>query len=159
MDAALFLAVVVGCGILSVFVRSAPMTRTCLTLLACWFVGIAWREWIEPANQWPWLLYAIVDIIGAAIIIRHPAGRLQGFIGLCFLVQFAMNIGYGANYLQHGYSYDAQLLAWEANTRIGNLKLLFLGGWAGGWLVGLGGGRTSLLRRRKADYLRAGEAR
>lgn len=133
MDASamLFFAIVAVMGMLSAALRDRMMLRTCMTMLGCSIAGILWRTMIAPDVQWPWLTYAMIDAVGAYIVIRHPACRWQGWIGLCFLIQFAMNIGYGAAILDQGYSYDAAVLAWENAGHIANLKLLLLGAWGG----------------------------
>lgn len=131
MTPAIFFGAMAAMGVLSIVLRNPAMFRTVAAMAGCAAAGLLWRYVIVPDSDWPWLTYAIIDAAGAAIIIRHPACRWQGWVGLCFLIQFAMNIGYGAAVLRYGYSYDAAILAYEGAGLLTIAKLICLGGWGG----------------------------
>lgn len=131
MSAGLFFAIMLAMGAVAIAARNGPMLRTVAALMGCSAIGLLWRYAIVPDSEWPWLTYAVIDLVGATIVISHPACRWQGWIGLCFLIQVAMNVGYGAAYLALGYSYDAALLAWEMAGHFTVLKLFLLGAWGG----------------------------
>lgn len=158
-SAIVFYGVIIVVGMLSAAMRDRMMLRTCLTLLGCAVAGIIWRMLIAPDDQWPWLAYAVIDIVGAYIVTRRRACRWQGWIGLCFLIQFAMNIGYGAAYLDQGYSYDSALLAWENARHITDVKLLLLGAWGGLSFADLIARRSRLFPASPPHFRGAGKAR
>lgn len=157
MSATFFCAMAAGL-FLSLSLRNWAMLRTVLTILAAWGCGTFYRLVIVPDSDWPWLYYAALDAISAAIIIRHPANKWQGWIGLCFLVQFAANIGYGANYIERGYDYDAAVLAWSFNGWVGHAKLILLAGWGGAAIAGYLRGRTRVLFHPAPRHFHSGKA-
>lgn len=145
MESIAFMVLTLGCLGLAIPTGNRAMLRTVLTILGCWALGMLWRNTVVPSSDWPWLFYAVTDSIAAMIILRSPAGKWQGFIGLCFLVQIATNVGYGWAFLERGYNFDAAMLAWNINYWLGLVKLALLGVWGGTSIIALGGFRRSWL--------------
>lgn len=131
-----FFCLALACMGISLWTDNGGMRRTVWTLLGCFAVGVVWRT-VTVDSNWPWFFYAVTDAIAAWIIMRNPAGKWQGWIGLCFIIQMCVNIGYGGALLDQGYSYEAALLAWKINSLMGYIKLLLLGVWGGVSVVAL----------------------
>lgn len=114
-------------------IRSDGMLRTFLTFLVAF---LAQNIWIMATGVWtPWEWMTAVDIVAAAVVIRHPANRWQGYIGIFYLVQIMMHLGYGANVLLYGHDFARELVHWWWNNAIGYAKLFLAGGWVANALI------------------------
>lgn len=104
-----------------------PMRRTILSLAGAWALNWGYCAVTGLASPWAW--FVGVDTVAALAILRHPAGKVQALVGTCFLIQIAINIGYGANLLWNGYNFDAELLRWQSDYAIGFVKLAMVLAW------------------------------
>lgn len=108
--------------------RREPLLRTGGTILAVWLLGVAYVNLVQDFTPWKFNLPA--DACAAFLIMRRPAERIQGYIGLTFCIQVTFHIGYGIRELM-GAPSDA-VLYYDALTYLALLQLLLLGGWCGG---------------------------
>lgn len=129
-----------------------PMTRTCLAIVGNWLLNTGFVLLSgNPTAAW-W--FAAVDIAAAAIVLRHPAGRVQAAIGWVYVAQIIAHFVFIVR-ADEAAAYDYWLLL----TRLAWLQLLLLGGWS----IGRWGkiARSRAVRRRAelaGDTRRSGVA-
>lgn len=123
-----YLAALFVVSVMSFITGEKAMLRTVGALFGAWLLN--WGYVMLTGSYTPWAWFTAVDTIAAAIILIRPAGKVQGLIGVCFLVQLAQHIGYGVNYVENGYSWDAAMLHWQVQYGIGFIKLFLVGAWA-----------------------------
>jgi hypothetical protein len=126
--AVVYLAALFVVSMMSFITGEKAMLRTVAALFGAWVLN--WGYVTLTGSYTPWAWFTAVDAIAAAVILIRPAGKIQGLIGVCFLVQIAQHIGYGVNYVENGYSWDAAMLHWQMQYGIGFIKLFLVGGWA-----------------------------
>jgi len=129
----------------------AAMRRTVAVIFAAWVLDIAFTR--LTGIYAPWLWFVVIDTIAVRILMFPPRGKLQGFVGVAFCAQLAVNIGYGAYTVQYGYDFERAILRWEVIEVIGYVKLFLVGGWALADVV------RGYLARRRATAQVAGVAR
>jgi hypothetical protein len=127
LESGAYLAALVATACIALLQKSEPMRRTIIALAGAWILNWGFCTLFDVTS--PWLWFIAVDTLAATVILWHPAAKAQAVIGTCFLVQIATNIGYGANLLWNGYNYDAELLRWTIDYRIGFAKLALVGAW------------------------------
>lgn len=126
-------------AVLSLTLAHPPMTRTCLAIVGNWALNTGFVMLSgNPTAAW-W--FAAVDIAAAAVVLRHPAGRVQAAIGWVYVAQIIAHFVFIVR-ADEAAAYDYWLLL----TRLAWLQLLLLGGWA----VGRWGkiARSRAVRRR-----------
>lgn len=124
----IYLAALFVVSVMSFITGEKAMLRTVGALFGAWVLN--WGYVTLTGSYTPWAWFTAVDAIAAAIILIRPAGKVQGLIGVCFLVQIAQHVAYGANYLENGYSWDAAMLHWTVQQVIAFIKLFLVGAWA-----------------------------
>lgn len=126
--------------------RSEQMTRVYAALLCNWAANTSYVLYSGVYDPATW--FAMTDMIAAAIILSHPAGRVQAAIGWIYMAQIITHAVY---FLRGGTEIDAYLTLLD---QLGALQMILLGGWG----IGRWGktARDNLLRRWPSL---AGEAR
>lgn len=110
--------------------RDGALVRSFVAVAGIWVAGASYVA--ETGIYDPWPLSVVLDVMAAMIILRHPAGMFQAFLGVLFILQIAMHIGYAAAKYQGGgdiYTY------YDALTYAAWVQLLVLSGWASERLV------------------------
>lgn len=102
------------------------MLRTALVLLMNWSINTA--IFSLTGNYTPWVQYLIIDAISAAIVLVHPAGRMQATIGITYIIACIWHAAYGLTVLR-AFSYYAQISYWEKLRWIALAQILLMGGW------------------------------
>ena len=129
--------------------HDGALIRSLIAVAGIWVAGASYVA--ETRIYDPWQLSIALDAMAAAIILRYPAGLFQALLGVLFMLQIAMHVGYGAAKFQGGadeYAY------YDSLTYAAWLQLLVLSGWACGRL---GQARIRAAWRRCAsDFDRAG---
>lgn len=106
-------------------VRDGAIVRSMVTVAGIWVAGASYVA--ETGIYDPWQLSIALDVMAATIILRHPAGVYQALLGVLFILQIAMHIGYaGAKWQGGGNPY----LYYDAVTYAAWVQLLVLSGWA-----------------------------
>lgn len=128
-------------------VASGAMTRTWLAIIANWTVNTLFVILSGDPVAWAW--FAMADAVTAAVILRHPAGRMQAAIGWVYIAQIIVHFTFAIRGDAAG-EYDYWLLL----TRLAWVQLIILGGWS----IGRWGkvARSHVLRRRAAMAGREG---
>lgn len=108
-------------------IASRAMARTWLAIAGNWAVNTLFV--LTTGDATPWLWFAAVDAATAAIILRHPAGRMQAAIGWIYVSQIIAHFVFGIRGdVAAGYDY------WLLLTRLAWVQLFILGGWSiGRW--------------------------
>ena len=102
--------------------------RTVLVIFLNWCAGLAYIQ--NSGDMTPWQFNIFIDSAAAAIILWHPAGRVQAYVGLFYMIQIAFHTAYGIREV-FGQSVD-QIFYYDAITFIAWGQLLALGAWCGG---------------------------
>ena len=110
-------------------VRDGALLRSFAAVAVIWAAGAAYVS--ETRIYDPWPLSMALDIMAAMIILRHPAGLFQALLGVLFMLQIAMHIGYAA---AKGNGSADIYLYYDALTYAGWVQLMVLSGWASGRL-------------------------
>lgn len=126
-------------ALLALSLAHPPMTRTCLAIVGNWLAnaGFVLLSGDHVAAWW----FALADLTAAAVILRHPAGRVQAAIGWVYVAQIIAHFVFIVR-AEEAAAYDYWLLL----TRLAWLQILLLGGWT----IGRWGktARSHVLRRR-----------
>jgi hypothetical protein len=109
-----------------------PLLRTGASVLGCWLAGVVYVQTTDDYT--PWHFNIFIDALAASVIMLHPAGRLQGAIGLLYFGQIAWHTAFGIQILS-GNMPDA-LFYYNAITWVAWAQLAVLGAWGGGILYG-----------------------
>lgn len=110
------------------------MLRTMTVIILNWFAGIVYVSNTE--NPTPWHYNIFIDAAAAIAVMYHPAGRVQGYIGLFYFFQISAHVAFGARRLL-GIPTD-EIFYYDAITYVAWAQLAALGVWCGGvWLADL----------------------
>jgi hypothetical protein len=123
-----YLASLALVSVMAIFTRRSAMIRTCAAIFAAWIANYSYI--MLTGSEYPVWWFVAIDAIVARIILLKPAGRIQGWIGCCFIVQVCINMGLGLAYWGEAIPYLAQVKAWSYTTPIGYIKLALIGAWA-----------------------------
>lgn len=104
------------------------MLRTAVVITANWGAGLAYVS--VTANHTPWHFSIFIDALAAFAVMFHPAGKVQGFIGLFYFLQIAGHTAFGLRLL-FGMSADP-IYYYDAITYVAWLQLAAMGAWCGG---------------------------
>lgn len=100
------------------------MFRTALALCAVLAMSLFIHRLFPFPSESYCVYMMVVDLIAAAVILIHPAGKMQSLIGLSFLLQ----IGFYAGRLANGDQADLDLFWWGLSV-LALLQLALLAGW------------------------------
>jgi len=135
---------------------SWQIVRCAAAILVNWIAGTlyVWRT----GDFTPWHFSIFIDAAAALAVMYHPAGRVQGCIGLFYLFQIAFHVAFGIRTILHMsadpiYYYDAiTYIAWAQLAAMG----LWCGGvWMGDFLHRLRHRHDAAARRARAGNSRA----
>lgn len=108
------------------------LLRTMAAVALNWIVGLIYVQ--NTGNLTPWHYNIFIDALAAAGVMWHPAGKVQGYIGLFYFFQIAAHIAYGIRDVL-GIPTDA-IFYYDAITYIAWAQLIALGAWCGGiWIA------------------------
>lgn len=94
-------------------------------ILFNWIAGVIYVR--QTGDYTPWAFSIFIDALAALAVMFHPAGRVQGYIGLFYLLQIACHTGFG---LREWLSYRTDsILYYDAITWIAWAQLAAMGGW------------------------------
>lgn len=93
-----------------------------------WFIGLLYTH--NTGNPTPWAFNIFIDSAAAFVVMFHPAGRVQSYIGLFYALQIAGHISFGGRRLM-GYHADP-VFYYDAITIVAWGQLVAIGMWAGG---------------------------
>lgn len=102
--------------------------RATAVIVSNWCAGLAYVQ--NSGNLTPWQFNIFIDSASAAVILWHPAGRAQAYIGLFYMLQIAFHAAYGIREVL-GQQVD-QLFYYDAITWIAWGQLLAMGTWCSG---------------------------
>jgi hypothetical protein len=108
------------------------MLRTAGAILLNWLVGFVYVQ--NTGNFTPWHFSIFVDAAAALAVMYHPAGRVQGFIGLFYFFQIAGHTAFGIRRLL-GLPADP-VFYYDAITWVAWAQLAAMGVWCGGIWIG-----------------------
>ena len=128
------------------------LLRTALAIWLNWIAGLFYVNVTD--NLTPWHYSIFIDAVAAAGVMWHPAGRVQGYIGLFYMLQIAAHIAYGIRDLL-GIPTDA-VFYYDAITYIAWAQLFAIGAWSSGiWISVLRPGGNA--HDRRAGNIHSGE--
>lgn len=104
------------------------LRRTMIVLLLSWVLHVGVIKLTGIQSPWAWFLG--VDIAAAWVILWHPRSRLQGLIGVSFIIGIAVHVGYGVNHLHSGYDFIRATEYWLVREVLGFARLGLIGAWA-----------------------------
>jgi hypothetical protein len=104
------------------------LARVALAIFLNWLAGASYV--IATENYTPWHFSIFIDALAAFAVMWQPAGRVQGFIGLFYLLQIAGHTAFGVRRL-FGLGADP-LYYYDAITFVAWAQLLAMGVWSGG---------------------------
>lgn len=108
------------------------LLRTALAIWMNWIAGLLYVH--TTGNMTPWHFNIFIDAVAAAGVMWHPAGKVQGYIGLFYFFQIAAHIAFGIRSLL-GIPNDA-IFYYDAITYVAWAQLIALGSWSGGiWIT------------------------
>lgn len=108
------------------------MLRTAVAILCNWIAGVAYVSITDNHSAWHFNIF--IDAAAAFAVMFHPAGKVQGFIGLFYLIQIAGHVAFGIRRLT-GMSADP-IYYYDAITYVAWLQLAAMGAWCGGVWIG-----------------------
>lgn len=106
--------------------------RTAAAILINWIAGLIYVSTTD--NYTPWHFSIFIDALAAFAVMFHPAGRVQGFVGLFYFVQIAGHIAFGLRTMLH-MSVDP-IYYYDAITYVAWAQLAAMGAWCGGVWIG-----------------------
>jgi hypothetical protein len=122
-----YILALIGVALLTLSLAHPPMTRTYAAILGNWVANTGFV--LLSGNPTAPLWFAATDVAAAAIILRHPAGRVQAAIGWVYVAQIIAHFVFLVR-ADEAAAYDYWLLL----TRLAWVQLLLLGGWGiGRW--------------------------
>ena len=112
----------------------AQMLRSAAAIAANWLAGVIYVH--NTGNMTPWHFSILIDTLAAFAVMYHPAGKVQGFIGLFYCFQIAGHIAFGARQML-GLGADA-IFYYDSITYVAWGQLVAMGVWCGGiWIADL----------------------
>lgn len=127
-----FLATMLGLLIVSIWLDRWSVAGTLAVLLTNWCVQVAVIE--VTGEQFPWLIFVVVDYLSAIAIIAFWSTRWQ--LGAAAI--YALQIVCHAAFVLSSRSDPARLHYWWALTLTGWAQLAIAGGWLIHGMVGRG---------------------
>lgn len=112
--------------------QATQMLRTMAAIALNWQAGVAYIAW--SGDYTPWMFNIAIDALAAFAVMFHPAGKVQGFIGLFYFVQIAGHIAYGGRRLFDMSADD--IYYYDALTYVAWAQLIAMGVWCGGVWIG-----------------------
>lgn len=106
--------------------RSEALVRCLAAVIVVWCISYAYGALTGDFTHWE--ANMVIDGGTAAIILRHPAGKMQAALGGTYAVQVAMHLSYGAREL---WSVPDPVAYYEMLTLVAYAQLAILGGWSG----------------------------
>lgn len=103
------------------------IVRCALAILINWIAGMIY-VW-QTRDYTPWAFNIFIDAAAALAVMYHPAGRVQGFLGLFYLFQIAGHTAFGVRQwlgLPADPVYYYNTITWIAWA-----QLAAMGGWCG----------------------------
>jgi hypothetical protein len=104
------------------------VVRSAGAILANWIAGAVYVATTD--NHTPWHFSIFIDALAALAVMYHPAGRVQGAIGLFYFLQIAGHIAFGFRRVL-GMEADA-IFYYDAITYVAWAQLAAMGVWCGG---------------------------
>jgi len=104
------------------------LSRAIVVIVLNWCAGMAYVQ--NSGNLTPWQFNIFIDSASAAVILWHPAGRAQAYIGLFYMLQIAFHAAYGIREVLD--QRVDQLFYYDAITWIAWGQLLAMGTWCSG---------------------------
>lgn len=150
LDLAPYLIALLGTGALCLLtelaLRPASLMRCLWAVALVWCLGYMYGALTNDFSHWQFNV--ITDSAAAALILWHPARKMQAALGGTYAVQVSMHVAYGARAL---WGTPDPVAYYEMLTIVAYAQLLILGVWSVGiW------GRAALDRwrhpRRKIDH-------
>lgn len=123
------------------------MIRTVLAITGNWLINSAFV--LATGAYTPWLWFACIDAITAAIILARPAGKWQAAIGWVFIAQIVVHFMYWiADRPEAAYDY------WLMLTRLAWLQIALVVLWGG--IMGGKRSYSAWVRRRSGNAVADG---
>jgi hypothetical protein len=107
-----------------------PVLRTALAILSNWLTGVLYVQ--LTGDYVPWHFNIVIDGLAAFIVMYHPAGKPQGYIGLFYITQIACHIAFGIRNLGIIGEPGESTVYYDTITWIAWAQLIAIGVWCGG---------------------------
>jgi hypothetical protein len=124
-----------------------PLLRTALAITVNWLVGTAYVQITHDYT--PWYFNIVIDGIAAYVVMRRPASKVQGYIGLFYIIQICYHVGFGIRTLGIIGEPGESTVYYDIITLIAWAQLMAMGMWCSGiW-------RNALIHRARDRRLKA----